>query len=138
MRRHGMRFAALSIVVLTTVAGCGQDFAPPALEPTGVPAAPVGQVIDLEVSLPNLKIFTARFRGVDVVFTEAPSWGQPLPEAVLRCFERVAAEEAVPFLRFRPEGVEALRDPSLFADPAHLNERGAAVATGLLAEALGP
>jgi hypothetical protein len=75
-----------------------------------------------------------RRRGGRVVFVEAPSWGQPLPEPVLETWERVAREEAVPFLRLRVEELEALRDPTLFADPAHLNARGAARATPLLTD----
>ena len=78
----------------------------------------------------------ARSHGNRLLFTEAPSWGQPLPEAVLTAWERVAREEGLTFLRFRVEDLPGLHDAALFADPAHLNEDGAAVATRLLAEAL--
>ena len=46
---------------------------------------------------------------------------------------RYAREEGVPFLRLRVETSPELRHAGLFADPAHLNEDGAAITTRLLA-----
>ncbi len=48
------------------LAGCGSDFEPPVLDTTGLPAEPLGQVLDLEVDLPNLQIPGAMFRGVEL------------------------------------------------------------------------
>lgn len=78
----------------------------------------------------------ARAQGSRLLFTETPSWGQPLPRAVLQAWERVAEEEGVPFLRLDVEELPELREARLFADPAHLNADGAAIATRLLFEAL--
>ena len=52
------------LVVLATA--CGSDFRPREIAPTGEPAAPLGQVLDLEVSLPNLVIGTSPMRGADL------------------------------------------------------------------------
>jgi hypothetical protein len=81
-------------------------------------------------------VVDARAHGSRLVFTEAPSWGQPLPQAVLEVWERVAEAEGVPFLRMQVETHPELQDSRLFADPAHLNAEGAAIATRLLAAAL--
>jgi hypothetical protein len=52
------------LIVLATA--CGSDFRPKEIAPTGEPAAPLGQVLDLEVSLPNLVIGTSPMRGADL------------------------------------------------------------------------
>ena len=56
---HGERLAQLVMAVscgLVTlgVAGCGADYAPPALETTGKAALSLGKQFDLEISLPHL------------------------------------------------------------------------------------
>ena len=51
--------------LLVLACGCGSDFKPKEMAPTGEPAAPLGQVVDLEVSLPNLLIMGALGRGAD-------------------------------------------------------------------------
>ena len=43
---------------------CGADYEPPQLETTGVPATPIGQVLDLDVVLPQLRVQGAAFDGV--------------------------------------------------------------------------
>jgi hypothetical protein len=50
--------ARIAIVIALGLAasGCGQDFRAPALETTGVPASPLGQVIDVEGVLPHLRL----------------------------------------------------------------------------------
>ena len=49
--------------------GCGSDYRPPQLEASDVPAAPIGQVLDLEVALPNLRVMGAMFPGVELEVT---------------------------------------------------------------------
>jgi len=60
-----MAAAALTLVALA----CGKDYRPPELETTGVPAAPLGQVLDLEVSLPSLQVPGSITRGADLELT---------------------------------------------------------------------
>lgn len=61
-RTRPIVIALLALVALA----CGQDYRPADLETTGVPAAPLGQVLDLEVSLPGLQIPGAITRGVEL------------------------------------------------------------------------
>ncbi len=56
--------AVLAAGVLALATGCGADFAPVELTTTGRPAAPLGQVVDLELSLPALLIQGTTERGV--------------------------------------------------------------------------
>ena len=44
--------------------GCAADYTPPQMETTGVPAEPLGAVIDLEVSLPQFFVPSAGARGL--------------------------------------------------------------------------
>lgn len=81
-------------------------------------------------------VLDAREHGNRLVFTETPSWGQPLPRSILTIWERVSEDEGVPFLRLQVETRPELEHATLFADPSHLNSEGAAIATRLLAEAL--
>jgi len=61
------RFIASTIVAACLVlTSCGSDFEPPTIEATGLPAEPLGQVFDLEISLPNLRIMGARTHGIDL------------------------------------------------------------------------
>ncbi len=97
------------------------------------------RIVELEPDYENelrALVADARSHGCRLLFTETPSWGQPLPKAVLAAWERVAREEGVPFLRLRVEDLPELRHAALFADPAHLNQDGAAIVTRHLAEAL--
>ncbi len=54
---------------LTVGAGCGSDYDPPEFETTGVVPARLGDVYDLEVSLPHLPIAGASFAGVELEMT---------------------------------------------------------------------
>ena len=47
---------AATIAAVSWLTGCGDDFMPPRLQTTGEPPAQVGQVIDVEVSLPWLSL----------------------------------------------------------------------------------
>lgn len=69
--------AGLGCIAL--LAGCGSDYEPPHLETTGRPASPLGQVVDLELTLPDLHVPGAFFRGVRLearVEIEADGLGQ--------------------------------------------------------------
>ena len=54
------------LVTLFLIAGCGRSFVPPQLDTTGVPASPLGQVIDVEAHLVHLKLPEAKYTGVDL------------------------------------------------------------------------
>ncbi len=60
-----MRTRAAALLLLVAGAGCGGDYRPPSKRSTGE-AAPLGVVLDLEVSLPSVFIDTAGVRGVDL------------------------------------------------------------------------
>lgn len=59
------RAATLPVVALA-LAGCGSDFRPREFDPTGTPAAPLGQVVDLEISLPALIFPGTSGRGAEI------------------------------------------------------------------------
>lgn len=52
----------LSVVVATT--GCGVDYSPPSLPTTGVPAGPLGQVLDLDLDFPDMRVLEGDLPGV--------------------------------------------------------------------------
>ena len=56
----------LVMMVVSLLAGCGSDFKPPSLDTTGAPASPLGQVVDLEVTLPDLLLTGTEWRGVEL------------------------------------------------------------------------
>ncbi|MCP3982492.1 MAG: hypothetical protein GY716_24590 [bacterium] len=56
-------------VLCACLVGCGEDYEPPGFESSGVPAAPLGLVLDLEVDLPALQILGANFAGVRLEMT---------------------------------------------------------------------
>ena len=70
--RRGERHAefptvhAAVVLLAFLLAGCGQDYRPPQLETTGRPPSPLGQVVDLEASLPNLRIQGSIQRGLEL------------------------------------------------------------------------
>jgi hypothetical protein len=59
------RVCAASFVA-AVACGCGSDFRPTRLETTGAPAAPLDQVLDVEVSLTHLQVPGALARGADL------------------------------------------------------------------------
>jgi hypothetical protein len=56
----------LTLIPSLALTGCGSNYEPPVLEATGLPAEPLGQVIDLEISLPGVQITGASTRGIDL------------------------------------------------------------------------
>jgi hypothetical protein len=60
---RGVR-SALIVATLLLAAGCGEDYRPPSLETTGVPAVPLNQLLDLDVSLPGLRVRGSMWGGV--------------------------------------------------------------------------
>jgi hypothetical protein len=58
--------ATLAVLAVAAWCGCGSDYRPQRLESTGEPAAPLGQVVDVEVALPNLMVAGAARPGVDL------------------------------------------------------------------------
>ncbi|ANM30308.1 hypothetical protein ABI59_13085 [Acidobacteria bacterium Mor1] len=78
-RFKGLGLSAALSLSLVAVCGCGSDYSPPDLPTTGAPAAALGQVIDLEVTLPQLLIQGAVQRGVELELTlhvEAGGFGE--------------------------------------------------------------
>jgi len=59
------RFVAAA-VALALLSGCGSDYRPPEFPTTGVPAGPLGQVIDIEASLPLLRVVGSDLAGVEL------------------------------------------------------------------------
>ena len=60
-----MRRRLACIAILVVAGACGQHYEPEQLETTGRPASPLGQVIDLDVSLSNFLLPGAPQRGLD-------------------------------------------------------------------------
>jgi hypothetical protein len=64
--RARLRRRTTWLAALVLLAGCGKNYVPSQLDTTGVPASPLGQVIDVEVHLGHLKLPEAQFAGVDL------------------------------------------------------------------------
>lgn len=82
---------------LLFVVGCGQDYRPPSIETTGVPAAPLDQILDLEISLPGLQIQDAFWGGIELELhleLEETGFGQ-FPATVIYDLARVDGREVV-------------------------------------------
>ena len=74
--RAGVVTALIGCLVL---AGCGSDYVPPSFPTTGVMAEPLGQVMDVDVSLPELFVPVAQASGLDLIMRleiEAAGFGQ--------------------------------------------------------------
>jgi lysophospholipase L1-like esterase len=78
----------------------------------------------------------ARGYGARIVFVESPTWGGRVGPRALAEFERVAHDLEVPFHHLTPERCPELARAALYRDRAHLNRRGAALFTRLVAELL--
>jgi len=65
VRNRGIRIAFAACSLLCAF-GCGEDYRPPMLETTGVPAAPLNQLLDLEVSLPGLRVRGSMWGGAEL------------------------------------------------------------------------
>jgi hypothetical protein len=59
--------AAALLLLITT--GCGRDYTPEEKEPTGEPASPLGEEVDVEVTLPNVQFPGSPQRGVSLEMT---------------------------------------------------------------------
>ena len=55
-----------TVVLVIGLNGCGSDYQAPRRTTTGEPAAPLGQIVDLDVSLPNLHVVDTGTRGVSL------------------------------------------------------------------------
>ena len=56
----------LTAACLLFAVACGEDYLPPSIETTGVAAERLDQILDLEISLPGLKIQDSFWTGVDL------------------------------------------------------------------------
>lgn len=93
------------------------------------------------VELLRQSIRAARAADTKVVLVASPRWtsdgrNDPRTANLLAMFPEIAREEDVRYLAFTQDDTPAFRDPSLFADAAHLNRRGAELFTRLLGERL--
>lgn len=66
MKRATIVAAAL---LLLLAAGCGRDYTPEEKETTGEPASPLGEEVDVEVTLPNVQFPGSPQRGVSLEMT---------------------------------------------------------------------
>jgi hypothetical protein len=78
----------------------------------------------------------ARAGGARIIFVESPTWGAKVAPAAIAEYERVSREMNVPYYRLTPDRVPELNQASLYYDRAHLNRRGAALFTDLVAPIL--
>ena len=115
----------------------------PAATPVGdgSPRAPSDAVrVDAEyVELLRATLRSARTAGARVLLAASPRWDVPGGQAAggssdTTAVRRLAVEEGVPYVVISASNTPALRDPSLFADAAHLNRLGARVFTEALIE----
>lgn len=84
-----------------------------------------------------------RDAGSKVVLVSSPRWckKQVMPESyseIAQLVEMIAVEENVPYIKILQETHPVFNDPSLFADSAHLNHKGAVVFSQIVAESLLP
>jgi len=88
-------------------------------------------------------IRTAQARGVKVICCQSPTWKSedvaedPYADLVKR-YRAILSELNVPLIEITQETQPEFRDPSLFKDRVHLNEKGAALYSRLVAERLKP
>ena len=80
-------------------------------------------------------------RGVSVFLACSPRWRPdsklpPAHAAAIEAYRRLALAKGVNFQAMRQESVKYFRNPELFADPEHLNYRGARIFSRLLADKL--
>jgi hypothetical protein len=78
-------------------------------------------------------------KGVKIVLTNSPRWRSdskvdPQQMPLMDYLKGVAHQGNTPYLSVTQENTPVFRDASLFADHAHLNERGAKTFTSILAQ----
>jgi hypothetical protein len=81
----------------------------------------------------------AKLKGVKIILSNSPRWRSdnkvdPLQIPLFNFLRGITLQEKIPYLSVTQENTPALHDASLFADPAHLNERGAKIFTNILAQ----
>ncbi|MFQ5767398.1 MAG: YncE family protein [Acidobacteriota bacterium] len=65
-RQLSSALVVLAVLALPLLEGCGSDFTPAVFPTTGAPAEPLGQVFDLQVSLPHLFLQITGMRGLEM------------------------------------------------------------------------
>ena len=78
MRAH----LVMALLCCLFLAGCGSDFVPPSFPTTGQMAEPLGQVMDVDVSLPQLFVPVAQASGLTLILRleiEAAGFGNLSP-----------------------------------------------------------
>lgn len=81
----------------------------------------------------------ATLKGVKIILSNSPRWRSdskvdPMQIPLMNFLRGIALQEKIPYLSITQENSSAFHDASLFADPAHLNERGAKIFTNILAQ----
>jgi hypothetical protein len=109
--------------------------------PDAAAGLPIGELLPRMEAMLRAFLGDARRAGVRCVVTVGPRYragiaGGPPAEWELAGLDRMAAIAREEGARFAPldERVEAFMSPALYADRAHLNARGAAIFSRLLAE----
>lgn len=67
MKRSPLTLTALCAGIFplfVATSGCGVDYSPPALPTTGVPAGPLGQVLDLDLDFPDFRVLEGDLPGI--------------------------------------------------------------------------
>jgi hypothetical protein len=98
-----------------------------------------------QAALDNLRelIRVIHGKGAKVVMVSSPRWRKThlMPEVyyeIAKSIEEIASEENVPYIKILQETHPVFNDPSLFADSAHLNVKGATVFSEIVAEIITP
>jgi hypothetical protein len=81
----------------------------------------------------------AKLKGVKIILSNSPRWRSdnkvdPLQIPLYNFLRGITLQEKIPYLSVTQGNTPSLHDASLFADPAHLNERGAKIFTNILAQ----
>lgn len=82
-------------------------------------------------------------RGSRVVLVSSPRWRKdhlmPQPHnEIVKLIEQIASEENAPYFNILQETHPVFKDPSLFADSAHLNDKGAKIFSAIVGDYLKP
>jgi hypothetical protein len=78
-------------------------------------------------------------KGVKIVLSNSPRWRSdnkvdPMQKPLMNFLKGIAYQGKTPYLSVTQENMPVFHDASLFADHAHLNERGAKIFTNILAQ----
>jgi hypothetical protein len=81
----------------------------------------------------------AKLKGVKIILSNSPRWRSdskvdPMQIPLMSFLRGIALQQKTPYLSVTQENTPVFHDASLFADYAHLNERGATIFTNILSQ----